>query len=291
MKRLLSLLFLFGFVASAVHGAIRIGGSDLMEPHLREAIEEHLDFSGEEVEFDLSGTYRAEREVREGELDLAFLAIPDGEEISEDGLRLIPFAYKVVVPAVSEENPLNEISMNELGAIFGDAESASINRWGQLGLSGDWAARNVAPTAVTPVRQSLALDLFRHAALRSPRLRRGINYEEDLEGIERRFSQETNAIALLPQLLPAGMNAVKVLPVSKGGEERAVTPSAESVHSGEYPLRLPIYLAFSPENGGELREVLRFLVGAEAAAALEAAGLMPIPELHRQRLYFEFERL
>jgi ABC-type phosphate transport system substrate-binding protein len=48
---------------------------------------------------------------------------------------------------------------------------------------------------------------------------------------------------------------------------------------------------YRAEKGKDLREVLRFLVDDEGTEAVEKSGLVPLPEMTRERLALDFERL
>lgn len=272
------------------HAQLRVGGSDLLAPHLRTALEEYAEGRGIELEVDFVGSYHGLKQLERDELDLALVAIPDGGDLPEEGMRAVHFASKVATVAVAPANPLNQMTLSQLAGIYGEAEAVNITRWGQLGLTGEWSARSLTPMAVTPVRHSLTLELFRYTALDSRRMKRNITYFEDIDGIRRRFQQDNIGIALLHRI-PEDTTDLKLLSVARSDGDLARAPTPETVAADEYPLRLPLYIVYRSDRGAEVREILRFLVSEEASEAIEEADLVPLPSPQRQRLFFEFERL
>lgn len=288
MKFLHASLFLI-FATIAASGEIRVGGSDLLAPKLSTALSEYAEARELDVSVDFGGSYRAVEQVRDGELDLAIVAIPDGHDLPDEALHSAALAFQVVVVGIPPSNPINQLTLRQLGAIFGEAEATHITRWGQLGLTGEWESRSITPGAISPLRHSLALDLFRYIVLQSRNLRRSLTHFETIDEIRRRFQQENAGIALLHRL-PANTEDLKLLAIARTGEDLAHAPSPQNVASGDYPLRLPLYLVFQPERGSDLKDILLFLTSQEVSEAIEESSLLPLPDRQRQRLFFEFER-
>ncbi len=277
-------------LASLAHGQIRIGGSDLLDPNFSSALIDYAEARDMDVTAHFVGSYPAIDALKKGELDLAIVAIPVGAELPGDGLRTVALASKVLAVIVPQANPINQISMRQLAAVFGEAESSNFTRWGQLGLTGDWSARSIGVGSISQSQHALALDLFRHQVLQSRNIKRNVAQMSDIAAIRRQFQQDTSGIALLHRV-PTNSDGIKVLPIARADEDLAYGPTPERVASNEYPLRLPIYLVFPAEKAGHLKEMLRYIVSEEAAEALDASDLIALPSQQRQRLFLEFERL
>lgn len=273
-----------------LHGQLRIGGSDLMEPHFREAIVEYATARDLDVAVHFAGSYPAVDALKKGEIDLAILAIPDGGDVPEGDLRSVHLASKALAIVVPQANPLNQITLLQLAAIFGEAEASNVTRWGQLGLTGDWASRSISLGSVSRQDHTLAVDLFRHQVLQSREMKRNVAESPGVEAIRLRMQQDQHGIALVDRI-PSRLEGIKLLPVARSETELAVGPSLQSISNSDYPLRLPLYLVFARDRAGDLKEILRYLVSEEAAEAIAACGLTPLSDQQRQGLYFEFERL
>ncbi|MBI2498550.1 MAG: hypothetical protein HYV75_11740 [Opitutae bacterium] len=82
-----------------------------------------------------------------------------------------------------------------------------------------------------------------------------------------------------------------MLALAAGPAEPAVGPTPEQVHRGGYPLRMPLYLAFRRGAAPDLQLFLKFLLSAEAAAALAPEHFLPLPPGARNQLVFELEEM
>lgn len=278
------------FFAVLAHGQTRIGGSDLLEPHFADALTEYAESRDLSLSADFAGSYPGIEGLKRGELDMAVIAVPVGGEMPDESYRAVKIASKVLAVAVPADNPLNQITLEQLGAIFGSAEGTVIGRWGELGLSGEWASRSIVARTVSRAEHTLTLDLFRHQVLESRALKGNVAEASDLESIRRSFQEDGSGIALLDRV-PSDQNGMKILPIARSQTDFAHGPTPEAVANENYPLYLPLYLVFSPEKAAELKEFLRFAASEEAATALESSNLIPLPDQKRQRLYLEFERL
>lgn len=276
--------------AAASEAQLRVGGSDLLTPHLETALAEFSETQGVDLEVELTGSYHGLERLRQGEFDISIVAIPDGGEVPGGEFQSIKIASKIVTVAVAPSNPINQITLRQLAGIFAGGEAGAADRWGQLGLTGEWSGRAIAPGAITPMRHSLTLDLFRHAALGGRGLRRSLTYFEDTAAIRRRFEQDNSGIILLHRV-PEDTDGLKILSIAATDDGIARQPTPETVAADEYPLRLPLYLVFPADTGSDLRDLLRYLVSEEATEAIEASALVPLPAAQRQRMAFEFERL
>lgn len=280
----------FLFIAGLAHGEIRIGGSDLLAEHFGPALVAYADSRDLDAQVDFLGSYPGLEGVKNGSLDLAVVAIPDGMEVPEGELRAEYIGAQVLAVAVAEGNPLSQINLRQLAGVFGDSEAVNITRWGELGLAGEWSTRSIAAGTVSASEHTLAVDLFRHSVLSSRRIRGNVAQFDDLEGIRRRFQAENDGIALLHRV-PTDARGFKILSIARDDTDLAQSPSPSNVASNQYSLRLPLYLVFPKAKEGELKDFLRYIVSEEAAEALEQSYLVPLPDSERDRLGFEFERL
>ena len=254
---------------------VKIIGSDL----LRSALEKPL--AGAKVDetrvlrLRLDGSLGALDDVRAGRADLAVVAIASNEAPPEGDVRLIPLTYQVAVVAVNAENPLRQMSLEQLGGVFGDKEPTDHRQWGSLGLTNEWAEKSiVANLFVDP--DSLALDLFRQTVLHVPELKPTVAQQPSLAELQRRVRVDETCIGLFPRLLTDSAG-VRVLLIARSDRDVPFGPTAENIHNGDYPLRLPFFIALKAERAGELAAVVERLLSDEVAAVLEQAGFVAVP--------------
>jgi DNA-binding transcriptional LysR family regulator len=65
---------------------------------------------------DSIGSLPALDRLRSDEIDLAIVAVPEGDEVPRDEFNIYPFAYDAAVLVVNESNPIDEISVARSGA-------------------------------------------------------------------------------------------------------------------------------------------------------------------------------
>lgn len=280
-----SLLLLFNLVGAQV----RIGGSDLLAEDFAAALSAHAESLGIDAEIGFDGSYSAMSGLKEGTIDFAIVAVPDGTELPGEPFRSEYVGAKVLTVAVAGTNPLSEINLSQLAGVFGASAAVNIGRWGELGLTGEWTTRPILLTSISGAAHSLALDLFRHVALNGGNLKTTVEQRDTIGAIRVRLQEMENGIALLHRL-PGDPGSLKILSIASSPTALAHAPTPEAVAAKDYPLRLPLYLVFSADKAAELGDLLRFAVSDEAAEILEEIGLTPLSEVGRQRLSFEFGR-
>lgn len=281
-------------VAAAVTAAdarLKIAGSDLLDPALTGAIEEFAAAENIEIEVAFKGSYPAMEAIKSGAVDLAVVAIPQGGEQPAEPYQTLRLASKVVAVAVSQNNPMNQITIQQLGSVFGQGEGSVMTRWGDLGLTGEWASRAIAGRSISRERHALAVDLFRHQALGARSMKANIAESPDLASIQAALRDDAGSIAIIHRV-PTDASGIKILPIASTSSDFAHSPTPETIASGDYPLTLPIHIVFSGDSPGEeVKDLLRFLLSDQAAEAIEASDLTPLPGPVRQRRIFDVERL
>jgi len=91
--------------------------------------------------------------------------------------------------------------------------------------------------------------------------------------------------------LPPETPGVKLVPVAVQSTDPAFLPTLENVHSGDYPLRLPVRLVVRRESVAALKPLLRFLAGDAAVPHFEQAGLVPLPASARVQQLAALEKM
>ena len=261
-------------------GAVRVGGSDLLGDSWSDGLRAVAAAAEVPLDLRMEGSARARRALQEERLDLAVLAIPQGETAPE-GFESIPLAFQVAVIIVHATNPLNELSLGQLAGIFGSApEGPSIAQWGGLQLGGAWNTRTIAPVALRETN-GLTLELFRKEVLGASGFRTSVRFEANPATVLRVVGDDPGAIGVVG-MLPATHPRVRVLPLRTREGQVAFTPTAESVEFGDYPIRLPFVLVYDPLRKSVLRPLIHWLLSDDAAQLLEDRQLMPLPRNERQ---------
>jgi ABC-type phosphate transport system substrate-binding protein len=285
MKLGKTLLFIpLTLFASLQAEEIRIAASDLLADYIKAPLEAR----GSEIDttyvVESIGSLPALDRLRSDEIDLAIIAVPEGNEVPRDEFGIYPFAYDAAVIAVNESNPIDEISLAHLGGIFGSNEEFNFNTWGELGLSG-WGSRNIKPLAGTS-DDSIALELFKYTVFKGVDMKPNVAMVKENE-IEDLLRSDAASIAILSKM-PTKSN-IKVLMVSSGQGAPAFGPSDDNVHYGDYPIRLSFYLVYNNRDEAKLREVVRKLLDDEVASSLRKNNLFALPDTVRRKLLIDLD--
>ena len=171
---------------------------------------------------------------------------------------------------VHPSNPVKSLSFRQLDAAFSETRhrgGAAVTTWGDLGATGEWAAKPVHLYGIQPwngfeefVRQRvLSTDGKRgewsHAML----------YDPTFFNVARRVADDPSALGYTG--LSAMDSEVKVVPVSAEEGAPSISPTYENVASAAYPLSRVIYLNANGRSAAgkspALREFMRFVLSAE----------------------------
>jgi phosphate transport system substrate-binding protein len=254
---------------------VRLSGSDLLRPALVKTLSGVALGPDRVLRLELDGSRQAMEAMRAGRADIAVVAFAPDEVLPEGEFRLIPLAYQVVTFAVNDANPVRQASYAQLGGIWGEKEPLRFRQWGDLGATGVWALKPISLNMVD-APESLAGDVFRYTVLTNPSFSTTVFKLPTVDELRLKVLIDDNCIGMFPGVLhdTAGLH---VLLVSRDAKDVPFGPTPENIHSGDYPIRLPFYIAFDASRAQRLGAVLEALLGDEVAAALDGAGFVAVP--------------
>jgi phosphate transport system substrate-binding protein len=218
------------------------------------------------------------RELRQPTDNMAFqwvkLYRPTTVEIANAGLKAARPAEALGV-FVHPDNPIAGLTVAQVDAIFGAEHKrgpANARTWGDMGLTGEWAARPIHVLA-PPVTTIPAL-FFRKVVLDD-----SFKWNEDMKEMAddaqslAAVARDPAAIAYAPMVASTG--AVRAVPLSKSGAA-FVSPSEQSAADRSYPLSRVVIVAVDKAVGKPLeprvREFLRYVLSDEGQAAVARDG-------------------
>jgi ABC-type phosphate transport system substrate-binding protein len=224
------------------------------------------------------GSQKALQLLDAGKTDLAIVTSKSSKDIPEvPGMLQLPIAYRISRVFIAKDNPLAEISIDQLRAIFGNRAERRLVRWGGLGLTGDWRQRGIDPM-VAERYTSFSREIFEHHVLPSDRLQSAVKVFPEEEALANAFKKNPGAIGVFASLHADTFG--KSVPVaSKVGEPFGATP--ENLYFGDYPLQMPFVVLFPKSRIQALAPVLRTLYSGEVAQAIFQSGLAPVPDNFR----------
>ena len=215
------------------------------------------------------------------------------------------FAWAIVV---NKNNPLNEISMDQLERLFGSERTGGwelykgdykytskyaldrsklIRTWGQLGVKGAMANKEVETFGY--VAPGFAIAIQRHLLYWSqkmnPNFREYVEAKQAVPGTEKDIastaaledlSKNPNAIGIASLMHVKNYPDVKVLKVIPRGGGAAVALTPDSVAGRTYPLIRDGYFYVNKAPGQKLdpkvREFMRFVLSREGQEIIARVG-------------------
>ncbi len=180
--------------------------------------------------------------------------------------------YDALAVYVHEENPMNEISIEQLANIYG--EGGNITKWSQLGIShstcsGDEVIR------ISRQSNSGTYHYFREALLgNTADFKLG---SRDLHGSKDVVELvEKTPCAIGYSGMGYRTDHVKVLDVAKKAGEQAFSPNVDNALSGDYPIARPLYIYSLGEATGKAKEYLDWILSAAGQKIVSANGYVPL---------------
>ena len=189
---------------------------------------------------------------------------------------------------VNDVNPIEEISTKQLFDIYSRKAEPRAESWRQIGVS-DVSLRDIMAIS-TSFSDNMVIELFKNSALEGSNLGTWVNMIPKKQDILNTIKTNNSAIAVVAKASTGDM--MKVLPVSKssgGGKSYAYKPDVESVSSGDYPMTLPFYIVFKPENQAKVKPLVKILLGEKIAKCLDGSDFYSAPENSRKKSIFELD--
>lgn len=179
--------------------------------------------------------------------------------------------YDALAIFVHKDNPLNEITLEQLAAIY--SEKSSVQRWGDLGipLSG---CRGDEMILVSRQSNSGTYHYFREAILGKGRdFKLGTLDLHGSKDVVELVSRTPCAIGY------SGMGYatphVKMLRVARKAGEATAAPNVENTQSGAYPIARPLYMYTRGEPSETVRKYLEWIESEAGQTLVLTTGYVP----------------
>lgn len=182
-----------------------------------------------------------------------------------------------IVMFVNEKNPLAHLTMTQLRELWG--RDGGITTWGQLGLTGDWAARKISLQGMRVRRETgnpPGIVNYLEARLLAGRAWRGDVHEySDVPGGAQSLEQIVRAVAADESAIgysgfAYAVPGVKTLALAEGEAGPFFAGTAEDIARGDYPLTRTLYLCAGPAPDVATRAFLDYVLSAEGQRAISA---------------------
>lgn len=284
-----ALLALAGSALAAVAQPVRVVGSDLLAANVGPEIARFAKAADTDIAATLEGSRLAMEKLEKGEADLGLLVFAPGDPLPGEAFKVATAGYLTAVFVAPSSVSINQLHYGQLGGVFGATESVNYSRWSDIGVTGPRGSRSI--TAMVARGTGLSADLMRNTVLVTPEFKATVVRFDKLDELYARMATEEGGLAVVAVPPPAKDERFKVLLISKNAREVAYGPTPENLHTGDYPLRLPVQLVFRKTDAKRLNFLLRHLLSDETTGVFLRDGVITLPVQARNQLVFELETL
>ena len=201
------------------------------------------------------------------------------------GSRAMKGGTHAIVMFVNARNPLAQLSLEQLRGVW--ARGGTVTTWGQLGLTGEWAARKISLHGMQMRRETGnppgIVNFLDERMLTGHGWRDDVHEYLDIPSGAQALEQIVRAIAADDAALGYSGFAyatpgVKSVPLGEtdAGPFYAGTP--DEISRRDYPLTRTIYLCAGPAADAAVRDFVRYTLSTDGQRAIiaDAHGFFPL---------------
>lgn len=195
-----------------------------------------------------------------------------------------PFAVPVAIDAlavfVHKDNPIKFMSMPVVDAVFSSTRKCgfekSVTKWGDAGLSGAWATRDIQLYGRNSV--SGTYGYFKEHALCKGDFRTNVNEQPGSASVVQSVSSSLNGIGYSG--IGYKTSGVRAVPL-KGSDGEIYEATEKNALSGKYPLARYLYVYVNKNPKQPLQpleaEFLKLVLSKQGQSVVEKDGYIPLP--------------
>lgn len=275
--------------ASGVSGNLSSVGSDTLANLMTLWAEEYKRvYPNVNIQVQAAGSSTAPPALTEGTSNLGPMsrAMKEGEIAAfEQKYGYKPTQIRVAIDALAvfahKDNPITGLSMEQVDTLFSSTRKCGgkedVTRWGQLGLTGDWANRDIQLFGRNSV--SGTYGYFKEHALCKGDFKTNVNEQPGSASVVQSVSASLNAIGYSG--IGYTTSSVKAVPLSKKSGEAFVEASKDKAASGEYPLSRFLYVYVNKAPNKPLApleaEFVKMVLSKTGQQVVVKDGYIPLP--------------
>jgi phosphate transport system substrate-binding protein len=204
-----------------------------------------------------------------------------------------PTEFRVALDAlavyVNKDNPLKGLSLMQVDAIFSKTRrggyKSEITKWGDLGLTGDWANRSISLYGRNSA--SGTYGFFKEHSLFKGDYKNQVKEQPGSASVVQGITEDRYGIGYSG--IGYSTSGVRTLPLTTQNNEEYFDANYENVLDGDYPLSrfLNIYVNKHPNKPLEplLREFINFIFSYEGQEVVVKDGYLPLtPDMAKEEL-------
>jgi phosphate transport system substrate-binding protein len=190
---------------------------------------------------------------------------------------------------VHKDNPVKCLTIPQVDAVFSKSrragEGAEIRTWGQLGLTGQWAAKPVSLYGRNSA--SGTYGFFKEHVLRNGDYKDEVKEQPGSAAVVQGVTVDRYAIGYSG--IGYATAGVRAVPLAEKAGATCEEATAENAYSGAYPLARFLYVYVNKAPGKPLdpmtREFAKLILSKEGQEAVVKDGYFPIPaQIAREEL-------
>ena len=193
----------------------------------------------------------------------------------------IPVAIDALAVYVNKDNPIQGLSIPQVDAIFSATRKCGgkedITRWGQVGMTGEWANRTIALYGRNSV--SGTYGYFKEKALCKGDFKRNVAEQPGSASVVQSVTGQLNAIGYSG--IGYKTSGVRALPLAHKDGAPFVEPDAKHAIDGTYPLARVLYVYVNKRPNQPLppleREFVKLVLSKQGQEVVVKDGFVPLP--------------
>ena len=196
-------------------------------------------------------------------------------------MTVIGVAIDALAVYVNKDNPIQGLSLPQVDAMFSATRRcgapADVTRWGQVGLTGAWANRDIALYSRNAV--SGTYGYFKEHALCDGDYKASINEQPGSSAVVQGVTESINGIGYSG--FGYRTSGVRAIGIAKRHGDTPVVPTAETAADGSYPLARFLFIVVNKHPNRPLppleREFLRMVLSEQGQEVVVRDGYVPLP--------------
>ncbi len=193
----------------------------------------------------------------------------------------VPVAIDALAVYVNKDNPIEGLSIPQVDAIFSSTRKcggqAEINKWGQLGMTGDWATRNIALYGRNSV--SGTYGYFKEQALCKGDFSKRVAEQPGSASVVQSVTGQIGAIGYSG--IGYMTSGVRAVPLAKKDGEPFYEATPENAVNKKYPLARVLYVYVNKRPNQPLppleREFFKMVLSKQGQEVVVKDGFVPLP--------------
>lgn len=199
----------------------------------------------------------------------------------------VPAAIDALAVYVNKDNPIKGLSIPQVDAIFSATRKCGgkeeIGKWGQVGMTGEWASRDIALYGRNSV--SGTYGYFKEKGLCKGDFAKRVAEQPGSASVVQSVTGQINAIGYSG--IGYKTSGVRALPLSKRDGEPFVEADAKHALDGSYPLARVLYFYVNKRPNQPLppleTEFIKLVLSKQGQEVVVKDGFVPLPASMAQK--------